>query len=134
MPFLQARGVNQLTAVIASHADNDHIGGLPFVLESMWVDEVIEGGSTSRSKVYKEFAQVIDELKLRHILVKRGDYIAGIPNARLAVLHPTEGFLSQRNSNNKSVVLHMRYGGVSFLFTGDAEREAEQDAAEMHED
>jgi competence protein ComEC len=127
VPFLQARGVNQLDAVIVSHADRDHIGGLPYVLESLWVSEVIEGPSTSRARTYAELQRLIDELGIAHSRVKRGDHILGITNATLAILHPTAEFSLTSNQNNKSVVLRMSYGALSFLFTGDAEREAEHD-------
>jgi competence protein ComEC len=127
VPFLQARGVNRLDAVIASHADRDHIGGLPYVLESLWVSEVIEGSSTSRARTYAELERLIDELGISHIRLKRGDVISGIPDASLTILHPTDEFSLTSNQNNKSVVLRIGYGTRSFIFTGDAEREAEKD-------
>jgi competence protein ComEC len=134
VPFLQARGINRLTALIMSHPDADHIGGLPFVLESVWVDEAIEGSSTSPARLYQRLQQLIADLEVKHIRVQRGDCITGIPDATLTVLHPPPisqlvNFPTRQrpNLNNQSLVARLSYGGVSFLFTGDAEREAEDE-------
>ncbi|MFM0740268.1 DNA internalization-related competence protein ComEC/Rec2 [Paraburkholderia xenovorans] len=41
VPFLQARGVNSLDTLIISHADSDHAGGAPAVLEAIEVRQLL---------------------------------------------------------------------------------------------
>ncbi|MGI6425289.1 MAG: ComEC/Rec2 family competence protein [Tepidanaerobacteraceae bacterium] len=42
------------------------------------------------------------------------------------MLNPVKDSLRNDSSNNKSVVLKMMYKGIAFLFTGDLEREGEE--------
>lgn len=41
VPFLQARGVNALDTLVISHADSDHSGGAPAVLEAIEVHQMV---------------------------------------------------------------------------------------------
>ncbi len=41
VPFLQARGVNALDTLIVSHADSDHSGGAPAVLDAIEVSQMV---------------------------------------------------------------------------------------------
>ena len=41
VPFLQAHGVRSLDTLIVSHADSDHSGGAPAVLEAIHVDQMV---------------------------------------------------------------------------------------------
>ncbi|MEZ5334350.1 MAG: MBL fold metallo-hydrolase [Methanolobus sp.] len=64
----------------------------------------------------------IDEKDIPFNLAESGQTIEFDPSVTITVLNPGE---LTGNLNDDSVVLKMTYGSISFLFTGDAEQEAE---------
>ena len=110
-----------LEVMVATHPDADHIGGLIAVLDAFEVDKIWLNGDTSTSKTYSQFMSAVNFERARVFMARRGDIIqAG--NLTFNVLHPLN--LSGKTNNN-SIVLSLSYGQVDFLFTGDAEQEAE---------
>ena len=120
------RKVNKLDLVVASHADADHIGGLSMVLRSFNVRAVLDNGYPKNSYYYKDFLSAIKEKNIRYILARRGDNLK-IGTLAFKILNPPEGYISSSNSpdNDNSIVLKLGYKNTSFLFTGDAGFEAE---------
>jgi competence protein ComEC len=131
VPYLQKRGIDYLDAMILSHPDADHLGGVPFVLRSLRVGRVIDAGQAASSALYRDYDALLQTRT--HITVKRGEYHLEISNMRLYVLHPTDDFVDAdsgdgfEGANNSSVVFKLVYGRNSFLFVGDAEIPVEED-------
>jgi len=131
LPFLKMRGIRSLDVLLITHSDADHAGGASSVLEGIPVRSVIEspaGVATGASRAYRSAAR---ERGVPRSSPGRGTMIAVPPCARFYVLWPPGaagrgGAVKGRSpSNNSSLVCKLVYGGVSFLFTGDAEKEAE---------
>ena len=110
-----------LEVMVATHPDADHIGGLIAVLGAFEVDEIWLNGDTSNSQTYSQFMSAVNSERARVFVARRGDDIQ-VGNLTFNVLHPPN--LSGKTNNN-SIVLSFSYGQVDFLFTGDAEQEAE---------
>jgi len=110
-----------LEVMVATHPHADHIGGLIAVLDAFEVDQVWHNGDTSDSKTYSDFMSGISaegadvHIARLHDVIKAGDL-------ELFVHHPAD---LSGSTNNNSIVLHLAYGDINFLFTGDAEQEAE---------
>ncbi|MCD6385072.1 DNA internalization-related competence protein ComEC/Rec2 [Candidatus Sumerlaeota bacterium] len=124
-PFLNALGVEQLDVVVATHPDADHIGGLPYILQNFFVGRLIEGGSVSDTKTFKRLQKTIHQTGTPVYIVTRNDEIKGFEPARVMVLNPSPDILGRYGNNNDSVVLRIAYQKATFLFTGDAEKTAE---------
>ncbi|MFC1983148.1 lamin tail domain-containing protein, partial [Chloroflexota bacterium] len=107
--------------VVATHPHADHIGGLIGVFGSFEVDQVWLNGDTSPSQTYSEFMSAVYSEGAQIYEARRGDIISA-GNLYFDVLHPTN---LSGSTNNNSVVLSLNYGQIDFLFTGDAEQEAE---------
>ncbi len=121
--YLARQGVRSLAIVVATNPDADHIGGLVGVLNTLKVEEVWLSGQPHTTQTYEDFVDAIARSGAKASAVRRGQERT-LGEARLTVLHPLEPFFSGRNNN--SVVVRLDYGGVSFLFMGDAERAAEE--------
>ncbi len=127
LAYLKKNGVKKLDVLVATHPHSDHIGGLSDVLREVPVKEVWIDGQVHTSKTYENFLNAIDRSGAAFNEARRGKEIrAG--QLVFKVLHPREPFLESLNNN--SVVLHLDYGQLSFLFTGDAETEAERSILE----
>jgi competence protein ComEC len=110
-----------LEVMVATHPHADHVGGLIGVLDAFEVDEIWLNGDTSTSETYSQFMSAVNSEGVQVCEAKRGDTIQ-VGELAFNVLHPVN---LSGTTNNNSIVLSLSYGQVDFLFTGDAEQEAE---------
>jgi len=111
-----------LEVMVATHPHADHIGGLIDVLVQYQVNEIWHNGDTATSKTYSEFMAAVDSEGASVNIARRGNQILWA-DIILDVLNPPDKLWS--DTNNNSIVLRLSYGDIAFLFTGDAEKEAE---------
>ncbi len=113
-----------LDLIIASHPDFVHVNGLPAVLENYRVGALITSGEGDGPDAWEEMLDMAEEAGIPTVTAVRGQSIKIGDGVVLDVLHPT-GRPAAGHDNN-SIVLHLRYGDVSFLLTGDIRAEAEE--------
>ena len=114
-------GEDTIDTIIATHPDADHIGGLPFVLDTYRVTQVLESGVESDTKTYQALESGIHDKKIDRILARRGMRLTLDPEKMiyLDILYPdrdTTGW----ETNEASIVARLVYGTSSFLLTGDS--------------
>ena len=119
--YLKSHVDGALEVMVATHPHADHIGGLIDVLAAFEVREIWHNGDISTSKTYSEFMSAVNSENAKVNKATRGDIIK-VDSLTFSVLHPAN--LSD-TANNNSILLHLGYGDIDFLFTGDAEKEAE---------
>jgi competence protein ComEC len=110
-----------LEVMVATHPHADHIGGLIGVLDAFKVDEIWLNGDTSTSATYSQFMSAVNSEGAEVQVARRGDTIH-TGNLTFNVLNPAN---LGSDTNDNSIVLSLSYGQVDFLFTGDAQQEAE---------
>ena len=71
--YLQQQGVEELEAVICTHAHEDHVGGLPSVLAVFPVKAVYAPTKTYSSKVFDSFLKYVDQQRLEVTIPAPGD-------------------------------------------------------------
>jgi competence protein ComEC len=123
-PFLWARGYTRLDAVMASHADRDHLGGLIYVVDNFRVGTAILGAAESGQPLEHAFVAHCESRGTRILRVKRGQTVA-IGGVEIEIQHPTADLPAGTPVNNLSIVARAPFGPKSFLFTGDIEHEIE---------
>lgn len=124
IPFLTAKGIKQLDALILTHADQDHIGEAETLIKHHKVKRlVIPKGFVSEPKDEKVLRAAREEgVTIEE--VKRGDVLQ-IKDLQFQVLSPETP--DPASKNNSSLVLWMKTGGMSWILTGDLEKEGEQE-------
>ncbi|MDP8248399.1 MAG: MBL fold metallo-hydrolase [Candidatus Tritonobacter lacicola] len=130
VPYLRELGVHVIDMLIISHAHYDHIGGMATVIKRLGVREVVDSGYPRTTQVYQDLLELIREKGIPYRKVRKGDILSFGAGVEARVLHPsrTEYRWGKRAEiNNYSIVIRMEYGEVSFLFTGDLEKEGERD-------
>ncbi|MFH1683870.1 MAG: DNA internalization-related competence protein ComEC/Rec2 [Candidatus Margulisiibacteriota bacterium] len=125
VPFLQKKGVSRLDMVVLTHPHEDHVGGLPAVLEKIEVDTVLDPGFDYNSQTYKRFLALIEKNKIKYHLARAGQEVSLGEKIKGLVLYPSLPFVDE-NVNNSSVVLRIQYNKFSMVFTGDNEKEGEE--------
>lgn len=123
MPFYD----RTIDAVIATHPDADHIGGLPEVLRRYDVGFFLDPGVSSDTGVYKALVQSIGLAGAKYIIARRGmnialDEAAGV---FLEILFPDRD-MEGTDTNDASIVANLVYGDTSFLLTGDSPQKIEK--------
>ena len=128
LPFLKQRGIRHLEAVVVSHPDGDHLGGLPQILRAVSVGQVLHSGQQVDTDLYERTRRLMEEHGVSERAVERGDGFR-FGSARVQVLGPPAHPSRQgiESENGQSVVLHLTYGQTDVLLPGDVEADAEQD-------
>lgn len=128
VPYFKRQGIKRIDAIVLSHADNDHIGGMPTVMRSMKVEKIVDTGLFHESRICSVYSHVVDSLNLDYCVAEAGSLIVKSDEYGVFIFHPGDAQRKILNDdiNNNSVVLKICYGDVSFLFTGDVEMEAEE--------
>lgn len=125
--YLKSIGVNRLNAVIATHPDSDHIGGLITVLKQMPVDAVYDNGQISTTATYRDFLQAVVDKDIPYNEVTSPQLLNIGQTARVEALGPTLPLFEGSDAdNNNGIILKVTYGDFSCLITGDAGFDAEK--------
>ena len=133
VPFLKRRGIAKIDLLVVTHPHNDHIGGVPSVMRHFAVGRVVSAGQPIRAREYDAFLRAVAANGCSHVVAKQGMILEGGQGSRWYVMAPGAGFVdadtshATPNLNNTSVVIKLQYGNVSFLLTGDAEEDVEED-------
>ncbi|MTW84130.1 DNA internalization-related competence protein ComEC/Rec2 [Virgibacillus dakarensis] len=118
-PYLLSRGISKIDAIFLSHEDVDHVGSVPFMIEDIDVGKVI----------ISEYFPLPDNLRIdwkrngtELKQLEQGQTIT-IGNQAFSVVSPV---VDRNSANANSLVLYTELGGLSWLFTGDIDADAER--------
>lgn len=139
VPLLKKRGVHSLDAVILTHWDQDHAGGLPAVLENIPVNALIVNGSRSDTATYREVTSLALLKKIPVYFAGQGLKLTPDAHTELEFLAPIQEGSGDLNlslanksmplvedQNDVSVVFLLSINNKHLLFTGDMSTEVEK--------
>ena len=124
--WLKKNQISYLDVMVATHTDADHIGGLSGALNYAKVGTAYCPVTSGTTKTFQSFVKYLKKQGKSITVPKAGDEFS-LGGAQVRILGPTD---PQAEGNNSSIVLKVTFGDTSFLFTGDAEREEEQELLE----
>ena len=127
--ILKNKKIPYLDIVIASHAHEDHVGGLPGAFNYTTSKLTLCPVKSYDSDAFNDFKKYADKNGNGITIPSVGDKY-NLGSSVINIL----GVNSGNDANNSSIILLIEYGDTSFLFTGDAEREAEQVVLESKAD
>ena len=124
IPYLKKHGIKKLNLVIGTHPDFDHIGGLTTLFKDrdIEVGTYLDPGKEHTTSYYREILELVKERGIRYRVGRAGNRLEVEKGLKAEIVSPARLF---DDNNNCSIVLRLKYGKASFLFTGDAEEEAE---------
>lgn len=116
-------GIEHIDYMIATHAHEDHVGGLSGALNACTVGTVYSPVTEYDSKAFESLVKYVHEQGLELTVPSVGDMF-NVGSASVQILSPAYLYA---DTNDTSIVVRIVYGETSFMFTGDAEWEAEHD-------
>ncbi len=124
-PVLRDRGLRHLDYVVLTHGDTDHIGGAAAVVREFRPREVWEGIPVPRFEPLAALRVGAEVVGAHWRNVYRGDRLS-VDGVDIEAVHPAPAdWERQKVRNDDSIVLDVRWRGVSVLLTGDIGREVE---------
>ena len=130
---LQELGRNKIDYLVATHPDEDHIGGMADVISSTQIGAIYAPNKTNNTATYRKFLTAIQNNNLQITLAEAGTIIDQTNNYKLEILWPTKD-ANFPDTNDYSIIIKLTVGTKTFLFTGDAPTSAILDANPGHID
>ncbi len=127
LPYLLDHGGRKLDAVVVTHADYDHIGGLAAIVDSMEVSEVWESASNWANwanwerPAYRSLRKAVRDRGVSVRRLRAGESFpwGGVDWGILAS-SGAPGKEAPEDENDRSIVVRLTLGEGSVLLTGDA--------------
>jgi competence protein ComEC len=123
MPFWD----KEIDIMIATHPDADHVAGLVEVFDRYAIGRLItDGEGLGESPIYDEVLLAAETAETPIHPAKVGEVVQLDEEVRLEMVHPGDD-LNSESRNENSVSMRLVYDNFTFLFTGDAEEQAERE-------
>ena len=129
-PYLTHIGEHNIDVVLLTHPDNDHLGGLPHIVEEFKIGYVLGASEEYMQYLPYRVLQVAIEAQGIPFTYDRARLNKLTDTAKIELLSTNVG----GSKNNRSLSVKITYGNVKFLFTGDIERKAERALVESDSD
>ena len=116
---LQELGRNKIDYLVATHPDEDHIGGMADVISNTQIGTIYAPNKTNNTATYRKFLAAIQNNNLQITLAEAGTIIDQIDSYKLEILWPKKD-ANFPETNDYSIIIKLTVGNKTFLFTGDA--------------
>ncbi len=134
--YLNDFGVKRLDYVIGTHPHSDHMGGMAKILNAFDVGEFIMPEIPDEliptAYFYSDMLSVIERKGITASYSENGRIIELCEGTAIEFIGPVGK--EYDDLNNYSVVAKLTSGNISFLFTGDMEKEAEKELVDRFAD
>lgn len=126
--YLSKTKVKKIDFLIGTHPHEDHIGSMDKVIDNFDIGTIYMPKKIVTTKTFEDVLKSIKNKNLKVISPIPGT-VFYLGKAKCTILSPISDKYDE--TNNYSITLKVQYGETSFLFTGDAEKESEQEMLQM---
>ncbi|WP_143316034.1 ComEC/Rec2 family competence protein [Clostridium sp. HBUAS56017] len=124
---LKQLNINRIDYLIATHPHEDHIGNMSSIIRQFDIGRFYSPKVQSTTKSFESMVEALKSKNLKINILKAG--LSSIDlgeNTEISVFSPINDS-SKENLNNYSPAILIKFGENKFLFTGDAEKEVENE-------
>ena len=122
--YLNNLGIKEFTYVVGTHAHEDHIGSLDYIIKSFKVGKIYFPETSATTKTFENVVTAVKDKGMQFTVPKVGETF-NLGQAKCTILAPNSS--NYKDGNDYSIVIKMEYGNKSFIFTGDAEELSENE-------
>ena len=123
--YIEDLGYDAIDIVIATHPHEDHIGGLPDVIDTFDIGQMYMSKGITTTKIFETLMDKISENMIPVDVADAGELLMSGTGYELTCVGPMGD--EYDDLNNYSLVTRLDVGNSSFLFTGDCEAVCEQE-------
>lgn len=121
--YIKKQGVKTLDYLIVTHPDSDHCGGADVIITKYDIDKVIMPSFEKDTNTYRDVIDAMDYKNYKITAPVVGNTYK-LADAKFTIIAPNDDY---EDANNSSVGIILEHGKKKFIFTGDAEEDAEAD-------
>ena len=129
--YLDHFGVREFKYVVFTHPHMDHIGSADRIVREFDIGTLIMPDVAHDTTAFRNLVDAIEERGIGITRAEPGN-IYRFGEAEFIILAPLDQ--GYANINNYSVVILMQYGRTRFMFTGDMERQSENELIDYVEE
>ncbi|MFH0801736.1 MAG: DNA internalization-related competence protein ComEC/Rec2 [bacterium] len=128
LPFLRRRGVRLIESLIITHPHQDHLGGIPAILEKIPAGRIFSNGEDSSLPAFRAVQSLAEREKIPWQTLRSGQNIALADGASLLILNPSELLPPEDREeiNDNSLAFIFKWRTIKILFAGDIGRQVEK--------
>lgn len=132
--YLLEEELSILDAILVTHPDDDHLGGVPNLLYKLsFISEIYDNGQEVNTSSYGNYELAIEKSPATRATVDGQTDLVLDESVETRLLLPHDrSYLDGTNDN--SIVLQITYDDVSFLLMGDCEITCQQRLLERYDD
>lgn len=131
--LLKERNIKTIDKLIITHHHADHLGGAYAIFKNFEVKEVYDNGDPTTTQTYKTYLKNIKEKKIKYQQLSANDELDFGTGVTFKVFSPTKQMLnSKEDLNDNSLIGQLRYQDFTMMFTGDAEKQAEENMVKTY--
>ncbi|MCL2321467.1 MAG: MBL fold metallo-hydrolase [Oscillospiraceae bacterium] len=120
LTYLDDLNIKTIDIVVATHPNEDHMGNMAAIVKKYSVLSFYAPKVTVNQYFFESLVTELNNKKLKITPVYAGSSINFDPNIKISVFWPEEN-KTYTNLNDYCIVMSLKYGNNSFLFTGDVE-------------
>jgi competence protein ComEC len=123
LPVLRRAGIRTLDALIVTHLDDDHLGGMVPLLQELGPKRFLTNGAENDTMTFRRVQELAGRRGVSQTILQAGMEFGDGLGVDIQVLHPPAGFVpgTDPGGNENSVVMMLHKGRVRVLLTGDLE-------------
>lgn len=114
--YFNSLNIQEFEAVIATHAHEDHIGGMDDIINNFNIKNFYMPDAITTTKTFEDLLDALEEKQVTFVTPKVNTTY-NLNSSNYTILHTNS---NSKNLNDTSIVLRLVYGNTKFLFMGDA--------------
>lgn len=120
--YFKELGITSFEHVVATHAHEDHIGGMDDIINNFDVKNFYMPDVLTTTKTFEDMLDALENNNKVYAVLKDGEEF-NLNSANFKTIHIGN---DEDDLNDTSIILKLTYQDISFLFTGDATKNVEE--------